>query len=209
MLGAIRTVEAGVTGPEEIDNAMALVYGHPVGPLRLADLVGLDVQMDAATYLHEALVTEVFRPPELLERMVQEGKLKKNPEKVFSRGTRMVGRMSADPLPDSTAGAQARLEELRERIIAVDDEIIQLIGERQDLVLEIGRIKESLGLPILDPTREARVVRRVAERSRALGVDEELTRDVIWRIISSARQTQSQRSSSEPPPKPTEPSPEP
>ncbi len=87
--------------------------------------------------------------------------------------------MSADPLPDSTAGAQARLEELRERIIAVDDEIIQLIGERQDLVLEIGRIKESLGLPILDPTREARVVRRVAERSRALGVDEELTRDVI------------------------------
>ena len=121
----------------------------------------------------------------------------------------MVGRVSADPLPDSTAGAQARLEELRERIIAVDDEIIQLIGERQDLVLEIGRIKESLGLPILDPTREARVVRRVAERSRALGVDEELTRDVIWRIISSARQTQSQRSSSEPPPKPTEPPPEP
>ena len=121
----------------------------------------------------------------------------------------MVGRMSADPLPDSTAGAQARLEELRERIIAVDDEIIQLIGERQDLVLEIGRIKESLGLPILDPAREARVVRRVAERSRALGVDEELTRDVIWRIISSARQTQSQHSSSEPPPKPTEPSPEP
>ena len=114
----------------------------------------------------------------------------------------MVGRMSADPSADSTPRAQARLEELRERIIAVDDEIIQLIGERRDLVLEIGRIKESLGLPILDPAREARVVRRVAERSRALGVDEELTRDVIWRIISSARQTQSQRSTSEPEPKP-------
>ncbi len=112
--------------------------------------------------------------------------------------------MSPDALPDSTAGAEARLEELRERIIAVDDEIIKLIGERRDLVLEIGRIKESLGLPILDPAREARVVRRVAERSRALGVDEELTRDVIWRIISSARQTQSQLSSSDPPPKPTE-----
>ena len=113
--------------------------------------------------------------------------------------------MSADSLPDSTAGARARLEELRERIIAVDDEIIQLIGERRNLVLEIGHIKESLGLPILDPAREARVVRRVAERSRALGVDEELTRDVIWRIISSARQTQSQRNPSEPPPNPTEP----
>ncbi len=98
--------------------------------------------------------------------------------------------MSTDPSPDSTAPPQEGLEELRARIIAVDDEIIQLIGERRDLVIEIGRMKESLGLPILDPAREARVVRRVAERSRALGVDEELTRDVIWRIISSARQQQ-------------------
>ncbi len=112
----------------------------------------------------------------------------------------MVRRMSADPLPDSTAGAQARFEELRERIIAVDDEIIKLIGERRDLALEIGRIKESLGLPILDPAREARVVRRVAEQARALGVDEELARDVIRRILSSSRQTQSERSSSDPPP---------
>ncbi len=117
----------------------------------------------------------------------------------------MVSRMNADTPPGSTPPPQEALEELRERIIAVDDEIIKLIGERRDLVLEVGRIKESLGLPILDPAREARVVRRVAERSRALGVDEELTRDVIWRIISSARQTQSQLSSSDPPPKPTEP----
>ena len=107
--------------------------------------------------------------------------------------------------PDSTAPPQERLEELRDRIIAVDDEIIRLIGERRDLVLEIGRIKDSLGLPVLDPAREARVVRRVAERSRALGVDEELTRDVIWRIISSARQTQSEGGFSEVPPSPTEP----
>ena len=56
-----------------------------VGPLRLADLVGLDVRMDAATYLHEASASAVFRPPELLERMVQEGKLrKKSGEGFFS-----------------------------------------------------------------------------------------------------------------------------
>ncbi len=116
--------------------------------------------------------------------------------------------MKPDPSPDSTAPPDEGLEALRERIIAVDDEIIKLIGERRDLVIEIGRMKESLGLPILDPAREARVVRRVAERSRALGVDEELTRDVIWRIISSARQAQSQRGSSHPPPSPTEPEPE-
>ena len=76
-LEAIRMVEAGVTGPEEIDKAMGLVYGHPVGPLKLADLAGLDVQMETAAYLHEALGSEVFRPPELLERMVAEGKLGK------------------------------------------------------------------------------------------------------------------------------------
>ena len=115
--------------------------------------------------------------------------------------------MSDDPPADSTQPPQERFEELRERIIAVDDEIIQLIGERRDLALEIGRIKESLGLPILDPAREAQVVRRVAERSRALGVDEELARDVIWRILSSSRQTQSQRSTSDPLPKPIEPEP--
>ena len=55
------------------------------------------------------------------------------------------------PDPDSTAPSEERLEELRDRIIAVDDEIIRLIGERRDLALDIGRIKESLGLPVLDP----------------------------------------------------------
>ena len=85
------------------------------------------------------------------------------------------------------------LDELRDRIIELDDELIRLIGARRDVVLEIGRMKRELGLPVMDPAREARVVRRVAERSRELGVDEELTRDVIWRIISSARDTQNER----------------
>ena len=78
-------IEAEVTGAEEIDKAMGLVYGYRIGPLRLMDLMGLDVQMDAAIYLHEALGSEAFRPPELLKRMVAEGKLgKKSGEGFYS-----------------------------------------------------------------------------------------------------------------------------
>ena len=75
-------------------------------------------------------------------------------------------------------------------IRAVDRELVSLIGRRKDLVIEIGAAKEALGLPVLDPTQEAKVVRRAAELARELDVDEELTRDVIWRIIASARDTQ-------------------
>jgi chorismate mutase/prephenate dehydrogenase len=86
--------------------------------------------------------------------------------------------------------AQDRLSKLRERISEVDEQLIRIIGERRDLVLQVGQIKEVLELPVMDPAREAQVVRRAAERARELGVDEEMTRDVIWRIIAAARATQ-------------------
>lgn len=89
---------------------------------------------------------------------------------------------------------EKKLEELRTQIEAVDRELVQLIGRRRDLVLEVGRAKESLGRPVLDPPQEARVVRRAAEIARELGIDEELTRDVIWRIIAAARDAQEGRS---------------
>ncbi len=80
-----------------------------------------------------------------------------------------------------------RLEELRQRIMEVDEELVDLIGERKSLVVEIGEIKNELGLPVLDPAREAAVVRRAASLAREHDLDEELIRDVIWRIIASAR----------------------
>lgn len=86
--------------------------------------------------------------------------------------------------------ARAELERIRGRISEIDDRLIRIIGERRDLVLEVGRLKAILNLPILDPGREAQVVRQAAARARELGVDEEVTRDVIWRIIASARTTQ-------------------
>ena len=75
-LEAIRMLEEGVASPADIDRAMELGYRHPMGPLRLTDLVGLDVRLRIARYLHREL-GEHFRPPELLERMVEEGKLGK------------------------------------------------------------------------------------------------------------------------------------
>jgi len=62
-LEAIRMVEAGVASPEDIDKAMVLGYRHPMGPLRLTDLVGLDVRLEIARHLHESLDSEAFRPP--------------------------------------------------------------------------------------------------------------------------------------------------
>jgi len=87
-------------------------------------------------------------------------------------------------------GAAERLEGLRSRILEVDRTLVELVGKRRALVLEIGQLKAEMGLPVLDPSREAAVVRRAAELARERGVDEELTRDVIWRIIASAREEQ-------------------
>jgi chorismate mutase-like protein len=91
---------------------------------------------------------------------------------------------------DVETGERKRLEALRRRIQEVDEALVDLIGERRRLVLEIGDVKSQLGLPVLDPGREAAVVRRAATLAREKGVDEELTRDVIWRIMASAREDQ-------------------
>ena len=76
-LEAMRMVEQGVASPQDIDRAMELGYNHPMGPLKLTDLVGLDVRLGIAEYLHGELGGEQYRPPELLRRMVAEGKLGK------------------------------------------------------------------------------------------------------------------------------------
>ncbi len=77
-LEAIRMVEQGVGSAEDIDKAMTLGYGFPMGPLRLTDLVGLDVRLHIAEYLSTALPMGAhFEPPQLLRTMVREGHLGK------------------------------------------------------------------------------------------------------------------------------------
>ena len=76
-LEAMRMLEEGVASAEDIDRALELGYRHPVGPLKLTDLVGLDVRLDIARYLHAELGTEQFKPPRILEQLVGQGKLGK------------------------------------------------------------------------------------------------------------------------------------
>jgi 3-hydroxybutyryl-CoA dehydrogenase len=71
---AIRMVEQGVGEPESIDAAMALGYRHPLGPLRLTDLVGLDVRLAIAEDL-AARLGDRFAPPDLLRSLVERGRL--------------------------------------------------------------------------------------------------------------------------------------
>ncbi len=84
-LEAIRMVEEEVASPEDIDKAMKLGYRHPMGPLELTDLVGLDVRLSIAKYLAETLDDRRFAPPALLEKMVAEGKLGKKSGEGFYR----------------------------------------------------------------------------------------------------------------------------
>jgi 3-hydroxybutyryl-CoA dehydrogenase len=80
---AIRMVEQGVASPQDIDTAMELGYRHPMGPLRLTDLVGLDVRLGIAEYLSKTLGSDAFEPPALLRQMVAEGKLGKKSGRGF------------------------------------------------------------------------------------------------------------------------------
>lgn len=84
---AMRMLETGVASAAEIDRAMELGYRHPMGPLRLTDLIGLDVRLAITEHLHRELGSEAFRPPQILRRLVRAGKLgKKSGEGFYTYG---------------------------------------------------------------------------------------------------------------------------
>src|SRR5204863_9816173 len=97
-LEAMRMVEQGVASARDIDTAMELGYNHPMGPLRLTDLVGLDVRLSIAEYLYGQLGSETFRPPEILRRLVSEGKLGKKSGEGFYDWTDGDKARSASPV---------------------------------------------------------------------------------------------------------------
>jgi 3-hydroxybutyryl-CoA dehydrogenase len=82
-LEAMRMLEEGVASAEDIDKAMELGYNHPMGPLKLTDLVGLDVRLAIAEYLHRTLEDPQFEPPAILRDKVAKGELGKKTGKGF------------------------------------------------------------------------------------------------------------------------------
>ena len=96
-LEAMRMVEEGVASAEDIDRAMELGYGHRMGPLKTSDLVGLDVRLSIARSLARELNEERFRPPRLLERLVDQGHLGKKSGRGFYVWD---GEIAREPEPD-------------------------------------------------------------------------------------------------------------
>ncbi|HEY3279250.1 MAG TPA: 3-hydroxyacyl-CoA dehydrogenase family protein [Gemmatimonadales bacterium] len=82
-LEAMRMLEQRVATPEDIDKAMELGYNHPMGPLKLTDLVGLDVRLAIAEYLHATLKQPQYEPPKILREKVKKGELGKKTGRGF------------------------------------------------------------------------------------------------------------------------------
>ncbi|MCU0634173.1 MAG: chorismate mutase [Gemmatimonadaceae bacterium] len=82
------------------------------------------------------------------------------------------------------------LETARARVGAIDDQLVTLLAERQRLARNIGTLKREAGRPVLDPAREAAVLRRVTEGARAIGLDEDDVREVWRKILAMARKAQ-------------------
>ena len=72
---AMRTYEEGTGSAEDIDTGARVGLNHPMGPLELADFIGLDVCLNVMQVLHEGIGGEHFKPPAILERLVAEGRL--------------------------------------------------------------------------------------------------------------------------------------
>jgi chorismate mutase len=100
---------------------------------------------------------------------------------------------ATEPRVDATAApapAEARLAELRQRIQQIDRELIGLIAERVAIAREVGAAKRALGVPTLDPAREAAVVRNAGELARQAGIGDEDVRYIFWHLIGLSRRAQ-------------------
>jgi chorismate mutase len=92
--------------------------------------------------------------------------------------------------PGENQPASEELARCRDEIASIDREIISLLRKRVDIGLRTGVLKREMGLPILDPTREAAVIRTVVESARAQSLPDEPVREIFWRILGLSRSAQ-------------------
>jgi chorismate mutase len=88
------------------------------------------------------------------------------------------------------ADAAAELARIRGEIERIDRGIVGLIAERVELARRVGPLKQALGMPILDPPREATIVRRAGELAREAGLHDEDVRYVFWHLVGLSRRVQ-------------------
>ncbi len=95
-------------------------------------------------------------------------------------------------MTDSAPNTEAlsELARCRAEIERVDNEIVELLAKRLALGKRTGELKRLAGLPILDPTREAAVIRRVTGVARDAGLPSEPVREVFWQIVGMSRRAQ-------------------
>ena len=98
--------------------------------------------------------------------------------------------MTEQPKRGSAIEAATELARVRDEIEQIDREIIGLLARRLSLGKRTGALKRAAGLPILDPTREAAVIRRVTGAARDAGLPPEQVREVFWQIVGMSRRVQ-------------------
>jgi chorismate mutase len=97
---------------------------------------------------------------------------------------------AAAPGDAADADAGAELRRVRGEIERIDRAIVGLIAERVALAREVGPLKQALGMPILDPPREASIVRRAGELAREAGLSDEDVRYIFWHLVGLSRRVQ-------------------
>ena len=98
----------------------------------------------------------------------------------------------SDARADDPGNATAELARCREEIEHIDNEIVSLLARRLNLGKRTGQLKRVAGLPILDPTREAAVIRRVTTVARDAELPTEPVREIFWQIVGMSRRVQEQ-----------------
>ena len=90
----------------------------------------------------------------------------------------------------SKALALQELSKCRQEIESIDNDLVELLARRLRLGQRIAELKRIAELPILDPTREAAVIRRVTAVAREAGLPTEPVREVFWQIVGMSRRAQ-------------------